>query len=294
MRIAIIGGDERMKYAAECFTADGAEVRMACFDRTDDIGIECISPEEVDLWADIVVLPIVPVKNGYLNAPLSEQKIGIQELAGYIGSKPVFTGRTELVTDYFSGSVFDYSAREEFSVSNAVLTAEGALGVMISEYRDSLFNAEILVTGYGRIGRITARYLRAMGANVTVAVRSQAAAAWAEAEGHSLCGFTPEELSRYPLVINTVPAAIMSSDVIRIMSSDTLIIDLASMPGGVDVDSARKRGLRCIHALALPAKTAPAAAGRIIKETICNMIKEEIGGKENDWLRNDRLLLHLR
>ena len=294
MRTAIIGGDERMIYAAEGFLRDGAEVRMSCFERSDYTGIECIDPKTAASWADIIILPVVPVNNGCLNAPLSGQKIGVQELAEYISSKPVFTGRANLLKEFTNGRLFDYTAREGFSVRNAVLTAEGALGVVISEYSDSLFNADVLVTGFGRIGRVTARYLRAMGARVTVAVRSESAAAWAEAEGYKTCGYSPEELSRYSLVINTVPALIITSYIIDLMSADTLIIDLASMPGGVDDDCAHDGGVRCIHALALPARTAPVAAGRIIKETICSMIKEEIGGKENDWLRDDRLLLHLR
>ena len=57
-------------------------------------------------------------------------------------------------------------------------------------------------------------------------------------------------------------------------AKDTLIIDLASKPGGVDMDAARDLGVKVIWALGLPGKVAPVTAGNIIKETICNIFSE--------------------
>ena len=55
---------------------------------------------------------------------------------------------------------------------------------------------------------------------------------------------------------------------------DILIIDLASRPGGVDFDEAKRLGRRVIWALSLPGKVAPYTAGAIIKNTLINMIEE--------------------
>lgn len=44
-----------------------------------------------------------------------------------------------------------------------------------------------------------------------------------------------EVLGSYPLVINTVPALLLDRDMLRIVRKDALILDLASKPGGDDV-----------------------------------------------------------
>ena len=58
------------------------------------------------------------------------------------------------------------------------------------------------------------------------------------------------------------------------MNQNSLIIDLASKPGGVDFESARELGVKVIWALSLPGKVAPVTAGIIIKDTITNMLSE--------------------
>ena len=59
------------------------------------------------------------------------------------------------------------------------------------------------------------------------------------------------------------------------ISKDCLLIDLASMPGGIDFDAANDLHLDVIHALSLPGKTAPKAAAAMIRNTVCNCLKEE-------------------
>ena len=56
--------------------------------------------------------------------------------------------------------------------------------------------------------------------------------------------------------------------------TNTLIIDLASLPGGVDFDTAEKLGIYAVRALSLPGKCAPKTAGEIIKTNVFDIIKE--------------------
>ena len=58
------------------------------------------------------------------------------------------------------------------------------------------------------------------------------------------------------------------------VSRDSLIIDLASKPGGVDFDTAGKLGLKVVWALSLPGKIAPVTSGEIIACTVLNILKE--------------------
>ena len=56
--------------------------------------------------------------------------------------------------------------------------------------------------------------------------------------------------------------------------TNTLIIDLASLPGWVDFDTADKLGIYAVRALSLHAKCAPKTAGENIKTTVFDIIKE--------------------
>lgn len=52
--------------------------------------------------------------------------------------------------------VFDYYAREECMVANAVPTAEGAVQVAMEELPFTLHSARVLILGFGRVGKLTA------------------------------------------------------------------------------------------------------------------------------------------
>ena len=80
--------------------------------------------------------------------------------------------------------------------------------------------------------------------------------------------------SDHALVFNTVPTMIFGREQLSRFGKDTLFIDLASKPGGIDITSAQELGRKVIWALGLPGKTSPVTAGEIIAETIDNMLTE--------------------
>lgn len=54
----------------------------------------------------------------------------------------------------------------------------------------------------------------------------------------------------------------------------TVLIDLASAPGGIDFEAAAKLPVHAVQALSLPGRVAPKAAAEIIKTTIYHMMEE--------------------
>jgi len=80
-------------------------------------------------------------------------------------------------------------------------------------------------------------------------------------------------MSKADLVLNTVPQCVINRRELT-TAKNALIIDLASKPGGVDMEAAKDLGVKVIWALGLPGKVAPVTAGNIIKETICNILGE--------------------
>ena len=276
MKIAVFGGDKRMLFAAKAFYDEGHEVLLTGFDSLVSLcGIRVCTVREAATECDIAVLPVRPVTDGKLFAPFSKHPISIAGTIDRIGQKPLFSGGALLLKPYDAGEIYDYSADEIFTLRNAELTAEGALGLILNEYEGAVYGSDILVTGYGRIGKVLSGYLRMMGAKVTVAARNSDDRDRIACRGMTASDYPEINWRRYQVIVNTVPAEVIDRDAIDQMREDVFIIDLASVPGGVDFSAAKDRELTCIHALALPGKTAPLTAGIIIKDTIMNILKRE-------------------
>ncbi len=280
--VAIIGGDKRQLYCARAFLYDGMKVTLGGFDKIkSDCDIEITSPLEAALCSEFVVLPLPCVKGNRLNAPFSSHDVDFSDsLVHAINGKKIFCGFKDKLLDLAPALnhklVYDYSTREEFSINNAVVTAEGALEIALREFEGTISHSRCLVCGYGRIGRALSEMLCALNADVTVSARKQSDISWINTT-HCKSVLTSEldTLSPFDIIFNTVPALVFDSRLLSHIAKNALVIDLASMPGGVDFSSASRLDICAVHALSLPGKAAPKTAGEIIKNTITNILKEE-------------------
>lgn len=281
--ISVIGGDLRQLTAAELFAADGSRVLIYGMENAE---AECELKEAKTLSealrSDIWVLPLPVLRDETrLNTPFAQKDIFTADLINAAdASKTIFGGKIPkaLAEEMRAqgAAVFDYCEREELMIMNAVPTAEGALEIALAESPITLSAAEALIIGYGRIGRVLARRLSALGARVTAAARKYSALAWAEAEGCTPLQIKnlKSEIGKFDIIFNTVPSMLLEADTLGAVNRNTLIIDLASKPGGVDFNAAADMRLKVIWALSLPGKTAPITSGQIIKDTITNILDE--------------------
>ena len=163
-----------------------------------------------------------------------------------------------------------------YHTANALPTAEGALQIAMEELPITIHDARALVIGFGRLGRALAPRLRALGARVWVCARRYEQRAAAESMGLGSEGTDrlPDWLCSYDLVFNTVPAQVLGVEELAALKERALVIDLASRPGGVDMDAAATLGVRVVWALSLPGKVAPVTSGRYIKNTIYHIMEE--------------------
>ncbi len=141
----------------------------------------------------------------------------------------------------------------------------------------TLQGSHCLVTGYGRIGALLAKKLCALGAKVTASARSPRDFARIEAAG--MCAIDTRhlvgQLSGFDIIFNTVPAPVFGPAEFSGLTPPCLIIDLASLPGGISPDTAPPPGCRVLHALSLPGKVAPLSAARAICDTVLTILREE-------------------
>lgn len=283
--VAVIGGDLRQITLAKMMAADGYNVTVYGFSeniseknvsQTDDIALA--------LDNEIIILPVPVSFDGlYINTPYFDNKLTIKQLMTYINPLSlVFGGRISkgLSEELSLKGVKhkDYMTRDELAIKNAIPTAEGAIAIAMNETSITVHNSKCLILGYGKVGKILSKSLSALGAKTYVTARKYADLALIEGHGYIPMSLNEakNKLDKFDIIFNTVPALILeSSDLLKI-APDTLIIDLASKPGGVDFEKAKELGVKVIWALSLPGQVAPVTAGVIIKDTVCNMIAEEV------------------
>ena len=98
--------------------------------------------------------------------------------------------------------------------------------------------------------------MQGLSAIVTCAARKDEDLAWVKAYGYKYTNINSlGDLSKYDIIINTVPHLILTQESLQKVHSESLLIDLASNPGGIDKKVAKDMGLKLIWALALPRKS---------------------------------------
>lgn len=281
-KISVIGGDLRQLTLAELLSEDGYDVLVSGFgddSKSDKYTIE--NDVKKACLGDVIILPMpVTADSKTLNAPFNKAKISLSELEEHISPNSLILGgrlNEDFYTLFENHKCIDYYEREELMIKNAVPTAEGAIELAIAETPITIAKSKCLIIGYGRIGKVLAHHLKAMDAFVTVSARKYQTLAWIDVDGYTAVHNKDliKNIHSYDVIFNTAPALILDEDILAKINPDTVVIDLASKPGGVDFQKAKDFGLKVIWALSLPGKTAPLTSGRIIKETISNILYEE-------------------
>lgn len=286
MKVALVGGDRRSALLAQLLWRDGHRVRCYALEKAllpAEIPRDSCLPAAL-YGADAVILPVPAEKGPLLNTPLSAQNLTLEELWDNLWPEQwVFGGgfgEASAARALQGGQILcDLLRRPGFVTGNAALTAEAAVGILIRESEGSLRHSCCLLLGCGRIGKLLARKLAGLGADVTVMARKAADRALV-----AELGYTPLEpealegrIGDFDLIVNTVPARVLSDAALCCVAPEALLLELASPPGGFNRDLARNIGLRALIAPGLPGQYSPLAAARLMRREIEAALEE---GKE--------------
>jgi dipicolinate synthase subunit A len=157
---------------------------------------------------------------------------------------------------------------------NAVATAEGAIAEALQAGTVSIQGSRSLVVGYGTCGAVLASKLDQWKSEVTVLDRTEEKRERARSYGYQAHSFSEAEgfMGEYDLIFNTVPAPVLTEELLESVKPGVTIIDIASDPGGVDFAYCEKRGICAKLCLGLPGKYAPKSAAGILMEVITKTI----------------------
>ena len=286
MKFAIIGGDLRIIKLAKMLAREQNEIFIYGLEKAEELKNNpnikhCESIKKAIQEVEIVIGPIPFSSNGKtINMPFSDKEVTIREMMHVINAKVLIAGGItpevyEMANDEYI-EIIDIMKREELAVLNTIATAEGTIQIAIENTNKIIHGSEVLILGFGRIGKVLARKLAGLSAKVTCAARKDEDLAWIQAYGHKATNINTigENLKQYDIIINTVPRIILNEERLKYVKNDCLLIDLASNPGGIDKKAIKDNQLKFVWALSLPGKVAPTTSAEFIKDTIYNIIKE--------------------
>ena len=160
----------------------------------------------------IIILPIPTSRDG---VHISGSDRLVSEISGMVSARDAVCGYAIPKKDKErllcrGARVYDAAEDEAFLSENARLTAEGALGYILTGSKKSVKDMKIGVVGYGRIGRYLVHMLLSMGASVRVytskkATRVSLGECGVESEYMARDADTIPNLQGLDCVINTAP-----------------------------------------------------------------------------------------
>ncbi len=277
--IVIVGGDKRQKYLKEYLSLKGYDVvSYGLFDWDDD------TDKLKGMIGDntVVILPLPATRNDKtIVMPFSKREISIERLLSFLGKNNLVFGgiiKGELLSQLRETEIpfVDYYD-SDFIDKNAVLTAFGALKILLEHIDFALPLGKYAVTGYGRVAKETASVLTALSCDVTIFARKEKQRNEAVINGCNAQPLTdlPCLISNFDFIINTVPSQIIDEETLKNMRKDSKIMELASAPYGLDFNLARKHSVDVVKAFSLPGKYTPKSAGEIIGKKVDEQLQRE-------------------
>lgn len=288
LNILIIGGDRREVELYFHLKEIGANVYLYGFEK-----YPC--PKEVTLinnliesikLSQVIITPLTGIEaDGEVYAPFASQKIFLNEknilsaiapqtlfMAGYVcpSLKELLQQRNIIVCETRD--------MDEISIPNAIPTAEGAIQAAMAHTDFTINNSQCFVLGFGRCGKILAQTLKALGADVTVAVRRKEVLPWIEAFKMKplLLSRLAEEIHKAQIIFNTIPAIVLNAEVLYRANKSSLIIDIATYPGGVDFPLAERLKIKTLFLPGLPGRVAPKTAAQILCKVYPDLIVQHL------------------
>lgn len=181
----------------------------------------------------------------------------------------------------------DLMEDEIVAIKNAAITAEAVVALVISQGNYSIDKSKFVITGFGRCAKAVADKISNLGGKVTILARKRQARKEAKENGYYATDFSygPEECEGCQVLINTVPDMVVNENMIKELPKDSIIIDIASSPGGCDLEAVKKYKISYKLALGLPGIYTPKSSSKVLAEAIRrHSYYEQKIGENKGWI----------
>lgn len=286
VQIVVIGGDARQLEIIRKLTELDAKLSLIGFEQLDQAFTGAVKEkiDEVEFEnKDALILPVPGTSlDGQIETIFSNEKVFLRKemLLETPAHCTIYSGITnsylDSITKQTNRNLVKLFERDDVAIYNSIPTVEGTIMMAIQHTDITIHGSTVTILGLGRVGMSVARTFAALGAKVKVGARRSEHLARITEMG--LIPFHLDQLENEikdaDICINTIPSLIVTASVISKMPISTLIIDLASKPGGTDFRYAEKRGVKALLAPGLPGIVAPKTAGQILANVLSQLIKE--------------------
>lgn len=281
--VAIVGGDLRFVRLAQILCKKNYRVLIYGLHHP-DLPKEAIFCASLDELKDCpyIIGPIPFSKDGKsIFTPLCNCYISIEQFflvatnSFVLGS--VLNPNMQMLFEKHHIKYCDIMKMDEIAILNAIPTAEGAIQYAMQHSEITLHNSNCLVLGFGRCGKLLANKLLALGAKTYVEARSTKDLAFISTYGYHPIPLT--ELSLYlhqfDFVFNTIPVQIITPQLIDLFNPEVVYIELASVPGGIDIAYCKSKNINYVPAPSLPGIVAPKTAADIIYQCLLLTLRDQ-------------------
>lgn len=287
MQVAVIGGDARQIEVIRKLIEQDAKLSLIGFEQLDHAFSGAVKEkiDELDFSElDAIILPVSGTSlEGKVETIFSNESVILT--SDLVAKTPphcvIYSGISNAYLDSVASNVkrklVKLFERDDVAIYNSIPTVEGTIMMAIQHTDFTIHGSTVIVLGLGRTGMSVARTFQALGAKVKVGARKSEHIARITEMGMEpfYLEHLEEEVKDVDICINTIPVKIITAKVIAGMPSQTLIIDLASKPGGTDFPYAEKRGIKALLAPGLPGIVAPKTAGRILSNVLYQLLYDD-------------------
>ncbi len=166
---------------------------------------------------------------------------------------------------------------KEVVSSNAIPTVEGIIADVIVNTDSTIHDTNFLVFGYGNIGQVLVKYLRLLGANVTVSIIEDKDKEILDSVGidsfySNNVSDLVKSIGSVDVIINTVPSCVIDNSLIKYINRECYVLDIASHPHGIDREVLDEFFIKNKLYLGIPGKVAPKTSGKILSRKINSVL----------------------
>lgn len=282
---SIIGGDMRQVYMANELINRNFSVTTYGLDHS-LLNTSCHLAKNLEdaLYSGQIIITPIPISKDriHIQSLKTQPDLAIDQLCNLLLPTHKLYGGcfTADLKNYCSSHnifCYDLMEQEEVILFNSIATAEGALAEAITNSNINLHGSSCLITGYGRCARTLANKLKNLCGHMDIAARSPEALIAAYTDSFDTITFyeLKDKIGQYDYIFNSVPALVITSELLDLTKPNTIIIDIASAPGGVDYTYAKEISRNARLCLGLPGKYAPnSSATFLINHILLNIGKK--------------------